>query len=350
MPGYATSDADAEARYSRYREVDPFPEILPSVLNIADISDYVAAAGVIFPFPTAANYLKPASFGIALRGRCIYWEGDGKRKDFILSDSRIERYSYEDYEYRTHFELVRNSIAFVTLEPFIRLPNYIALRFNLAIREVYRGFLLGTGPMVDPGFQGRLSFPLHNLTDQSYRIRAGEQIVWVELTKISKLPAWDRGPASEIRTGIFHKFPDRKNSDRTDLFDYLVHANNGDPVRSSIPVEIETSRSAAVEARDRAVKAEGWVQRIKGFSFVGAAALFLALAAAIVGGYQIVSGTLGLIDGARKELDIAADKNKAMNDKIKQLQKTVDSDDQQTQEAIRQLQKRVDSLDQKTRR
>ena len=46
-----------------------------------------------------------------------------------------------------------NSITFVQIESKIRLPNYIALRFNLRIQHVHRGLLLGTGPLVDPGFQ-----------------------------------------------------------------------------------------------------------------------------------------------------------------------------------------------------
>ena len=59
------------------------------------------------------------------------------------------------------FDLAPNSIAFVALEPCFRIPEYMALRFNLKIKHIYKGLLLGTGPLVDPGFSGKLFIPLH---------------------------------------------------------------------------------------------------------------------------------------------------------------------------------------------
>ena len=40
------------------------------------------------------------------------------------------------------FTLEANSIAFVQVEPVFRLPDYIALRFNLKITHVHRGILI----------------------------------------------------------------------------------------------------------------------------------------------------------------------------------------------------------------
>src|ERR1043166_7949999 len=170
---YPSSEDDAAARYKTYCGVDPFPEIEAALLNSADICDYVAATGMIFPFCEHTDLLKPASYGPLLKGRGIYWDRNSKKHDLLLSDGKIE--GYENYDYRTEFDLERNSIAFITLEPTFRMPLYLAFRFNLAIREVYRGLLLGTGPIVDPGFQGKISFPLHNLTDEKYTLVAGEQ-------------------------------------------------------------------------------------------------------------------------------------------------------------------------------
>ena len=48
-----------------------------------------------------------------------------------------------------------NSIVFVECDLDFRLPDFIALRFNLQIRHVHRGLLLGTGPLVDPGYRGK---------------------------------------------------------------------------------------------------------------------------------------------------------------------------------------------------
>jgi deoxycytidine triphosphate deaminase len=219
---YAETEVDAEQRYNRYRDIDPFLDIDAALLNSAHISDYVAATGMIVPFVEDDKHLKSASYGVALRGRCIYWDGNGEKKDFILSDVPIE--GYEDIPHQRSIALDRNSIAFVTLEPTFRLPEYIALRFNLTIREVYRGLLLGTGPLVDPGFKGKLSFPLHNLTDNAYNLQAGEEIVWVEFTKVSRLPRWRAStPTTNAQLGTFFGFPPRK-LERKDVADYLNHA------------------------------------------------------------------------------------------------------------------------------
>ena len=54
---------------------------------------------------------------------------------------------------------------------------------------MHRGLLLGTGPLVDPGFHGRLLIPLHNLTSDEYTIRGDEGLIWMEFTKTSHLQA-----------------------------------------------------------------------------------------------------------------------------------------------------------------
>jgi len=77
----------------------------------------------------------------------------------------------------------KNSIVFVESDLDFRLPDFIALRFNLQIQHVHRGLLLGTGPLVDPGFWGKLCIPLHNLTDEDYEIPKTEGLIWLEFTK-----------------------------------------------------------------------------------------------------------------------------------------------------------------------
>jgi deoxycytidine triphosphate deaminase len=62
----------------RYKSQDAFPEIQPALLNSADIYDYVAATGMIFPFEE--DKLKPASYEVNLLGKCIYCDDEGKKK------------------------------------------------------------------------------------------------------------------------------------------------------------------------------------------------------------------------------------------------------------------------------
>ena len=85
-----------------------------------------------------------------------------------------------------------NSITYLWMKEELMLPQYIAARFNLHIRHVHKGILLGTGPLVDPGFFGKLLIPLQNLTNNKYELKGGEGIIWVEFTKISEHKFWNR--------------------------------------------------------------------------------------------------------------------------------------------------------------
>ena len=157
---FASSNQDAADRYARFSTRDPYPDIKPALLNSADISDYVAATGMVWPYYEDQDRLKPASYEVALLGECVFWDDVGIRQQDTINPG-------------DSFELQPNSIAFVTLEPHLRLPQYIAVRFNLRISHIYKGILLGTGPLVDPGFEGRLSIPLHNLTTNTYELVGG---------------------------------------------------------------------------------------------------------------------------------------------------------------------------------
>src|SRR5205823_1683477 len=90
---------------------------------------------------------------------------------------------------RPWLEIPSNSIVFVSMQQFVRLPHYIAARFDLAIEFIYQGILLGTGPQVDPGFQGYLSCPLHNISNESVYIQLGHPFAKMDFAKTSGLRA-----------------------------------------------------------------------------------------------------------------------------------------------------------------
>lgn len=210
---------------------DPFPSIPPALLNSADIIDYVIKTGMLLPFHP--ENVKSSSYEIKLLGKCVLWEEDGTKQVFDITEGKS-------------FELKKNSIAFVTLEPYFRIPDYIALRFNLKIANVYRGLLLGTGPLVDPGFKGRLSIPLHNLTTNNYTFRGGEGIIWMEFTKVSPNKRWFNMNEPE-RIGEYVKFRRKE----MDVEDYLYKADPHRPIRSSIPDEINKAIEIANTAKNR---------------------------------------------------------------------------------------------------
>lgn len=261
-----TSEEEAEERFRDWQNQDPFPTptIPAALLNSADIIDYVTVTGMIFPFYLAKGNdrkLKPASYEVDLLGVVKYWDETGKeiRKTIGVGDS---------------FVLKRNSIAFAQVEPTFRLPNYIAVRFNLKIQHVYRGILLGTGPLVDPGFKGPLYIPLHNLTDNDYTFRGGEGLIWMEFTKLNwPPPIAGTSESSQTvdvqRVGTFIAFPERKLQRRT-LDDYLYYANPHGSIRSSIPVGVEAARAAAE-------RAESQVKRLATLGIIGIVAALIGL-------------------------------------------------------------------------
>src|SRR6266545_7570755 len=219
---FAATDEEAAKRFALANKTDPFPEIPPALLNSADIMDYVRMTGLLHPFHK--EKLKSASYEAAIHGSCFWCDDSGEQHEVRLEEGKDEE-----------LILHPNSIAFVQVEPYFRLPSYIALRFNLRITHVHRGLLLGTGPLVDPGFAGRLLIPLHNLTSKDYTLIGGEGLIWVEFTKLSRFVENDKDLRDSKR--VLFTIPERKIE--LDAQRYFNRASDGVPARSSIPGEVK---------------------------------------------------------------------------------------------------------------
>lgn len=169
---FAKTAEEANKRAETYKYSDPYPDIDPALLNKSDIAKYAAKTSMIYPFdPTK---LKPASYEVKLGNEVLYWDKDGKKQHLI------------ELSTKNSITLRQNSITYVGVETIFQIPFYIALRFNLTITHVHRGLLLGTGPLIDPGFKGKLMIPIHNLTTNDYIIRPGDDLIAVEFTKLSR--------------------------------------------------------------------------------------------------------------------------------------------------------------------
>jgi deoxycytidine triphosphate deaminase len=166
----ATDFETAYRRFVAWRHIDPFPYVPPALLSSAVVCDYIVETGMLYGCPLNEDTVKMSSIDLPLLGKIVYWDGPRRKK--------------LDLKLGKPFLLKKNSIAFVTLGPYIMLPDYLAMRFNFRVRNVYKGLLLGTGPLVDPGFQGRLSFPIHNLTNCDYLFKGGDGIIKAELNNI----------------------------------------------------------------------------------------------------------------------------------------------------------------------
>jgi hypothetical protein len=243
----------------------------------------------------------------------VWWRED---------DDLIEEDIAEDGTY----ELPANSIRYMQIEPRIRLPDYIAIRFSLRIKHVHRGLLLGTGPLVDPGFGGDILIPLHHLTSDRYRICGDEGLIWIEFTKTTA--AVRKAEPSYVRRGVLRPMELHK-ADVT-IRSYFQRANEGRPIRSSIPEAVkhaesraETAERSATQARDEAKESNRVLTRANrryfGFSILAALALIMTLA---VGLYQYygkiyanVQSTMSLASAITMSADPAkSDASRALDD------------------------------------
>ena len=220
-----SNDHNSEA-VPDFQKIDPFPDIPPALLNSADIHRYIKATGMISPY--CENKRKSASYTVGIAGKCIYWDENGIKQTTDL-DSNNKK-----------FALPPNSIAFVELEPEFKLPDYIAVRFNLKITNIYRGLLMGTGPLIDPGFEGKIFVPLHNLTDNTYEFKHRESIVWLEFTKTSPIHGRDKSTEpTTVEDAGYVSFPEDKKNIALDK--YIDKASSGRPIISSIPGSLGTA-------------------------------------------------------------------------------------------------------------
>src|SRR6266853_4752139 len=268
-------DNTIREKYEEHKSRDPYPEIPAALLNSAHIKKYADKIGLLDPFESDRR--KSASYEIPFYGTVYIWDAKTKKKEASEITTQGKTFTVEP-----------NSIAYIYLATTFYLPDYIAVRFNLKITQVHRGLLLGTGPLVDPGFCGRLLVPLHNLTSNSYRLVGGDGLIWVEFTKVS--------PTTDGVSGDYKAFPDRKSNLTPEQ--YFEKANQGNPIVSSIPDATLEARKIAEDARqdsseskksanEAAGKTEGIRRYIYKLGLGAVAGLLVTLTGLIYAGFQL---------------------------------------------------------------
>ena len=235
---------------------DPFPEIPCALLSADHIIEYANKTGMIAPLYFLGKdekRMKKASYEGKIGGKHAYkYDDDDNLISIPVGDCLV---------------VGANSIVFVECDIDFNLPNFIAMRFNLHIRHIHRGLLLGTGPLVDPGYRGKLCIPLHNLTDKDYPIPVDEGLIWMEFTKTSGMVNRGRDPGSKnlsSREFILQAAAQYKTS----------HV----PIRSSIADAIKSARAA-----------ENTVKQFQSFAYVASLAIVLALVGIAYTAYDSVS-------------------------------------------------------------
>ena len=105
---YAETEQDAVKRSALFKKSDPFPKVNEALLNSKDIEDYVRTTAMLFPFDK--KKLKPASYAAKIKGDVYIYKRDNDDGPITVDTSE-------------GWTLPKNSIAFVNIEPYFRLPN-----------------------------------------------------------------------------------------------------------------------------------------------------------------------------------------------------------------------------------
>lgn len=308
MNDYFADDKIAEDKYRTYKSKDPCPDVAPALLNSADIHDYIVATGMISPY--FSDKRKSASYEVPLEGKIFYW--DGGNQDCSQEIGKGGK-----------FLLRKNSIALVSLKTIFRIPDYIALRFNLRIVHVHRGLLLGTGPLIDPGFEGNLLVPLHNLTSNDYELIGGEGFIWIEFTKLSNHPRWESSSRGILKKGEYKPFPEEGKNKAPEY--YLTKASPFNTIRSSIPMAIQDSQAKAEAAQKSADEAKDSVKTSKNIIVGLSLAVAISLIAIYIQVQSLVQDSVNYIKGTKTEEELTVKKLeqeiKSLADEISKIQK-----------------------------
>ena len=266
-------------RGHRHYKCDPFAdEIQPALLNSVDIKKYVEKDCLIENEDFDDNRLKAASYEMRFLGKLYDWNrtDDGRLQRCCRNVCRDDKVI-----------LYRNSIAYLWMKERLLLPEYIAVRFNLHIRYVHKGILLGTGPLVDPGFFGSLLIPLHNLTDNDYELKGGEGFIWVEFTKISKhVP------------GTLQSFPSKKDITGPERYmEKSTILERG--VQSAFKGALDNAKKNARDARSEA-------NRFKRTGYIAIGIGALAITASIIGiwlaGHNLISRATHIAQDSQNQI------------------------------------------------
>lgn len=149
---------------------DPDTTVSAGILLSDRIRFYVEAVSLISPFEQSR--LGPASYDLTVGNEFAYHEN-------VAATGEVTRKLSPDEQ----LVIQPNSIVFVITTETLTLPFYLAARFNLKLRYLHQGLLVGTGPQIDPGFSGRLSCPLHNVSSEKVSLRVGSAFAVVEFVK-----------------------------------------------------------------------------------------------------------------------------------------------------------------------
>jgi deoxycytidine triphosphate deaminase len=256
--------------------LDPCPTV-NGMLASDWIEMLAVKASMIEPF--CRDNLRPASYELTLGPE---YQLDGENG--TLDDTKNPKLT-----------IPPNSIAFVSMAERLMLPHYVVGRFDLSIKLIYQGLLLGTGPQVDPGFHGRLSCPLHNISDKEIHINLGEPFAKIDFQKTTGFASGSRASLESTihERSLYESYQSLKGYDnyRTVLFDQSK--------RNRVPIIGYQKNIPTVSSSVRYLE-EDMKTRFRNLWRAGIASI-VGLILAVVGSFS--TGLYQMIDGLQEARD-----------------------------------------------
>src|SRR2546422_5015543 len=90
--------------------------------------------------------------------------------EFWLNDEPIAPDSFG------RVKIPRNGLLYFSIKERLNLPRFLIALHDLKVKQVYRGLLVGRSVHVDPGYSGRINYPIFNFTSQDRVLEVGQEI------------------------------------------------------------------------------------------------------------------------------------------------------------------------------
>src|SRR3989441_9808620 len=211
-------------------------------------------------------------------------------------------------------EIPPNGLIYIRFLEEVNIPCYLIARFNLRVKQVYRGLLLGTGPQVDPGFRGHLGCPIHNFTDEDKVLKYGDPIATIDFAKTTPFgegsfrglndAEWRRLPFADFRRGT--KAVVGLAGHRCLIF----REERDRPINEYLP-NAESVKSSVLALQSQLDRMDRQLSRFRNLAVVGGFALLLAAGSIVFDAYRDVKNditklteSLAKLQGAKSAIGI----------------------------------------------
>jgi len=158
-PNMSPRDSELD-RLNHFQEFTAAKVANPGVLLADEIERCCRLYRLIDPF--SKEQLKAASYRLTVGSR---YSLGGKRQ--VLKES--DQITIPPFQ-----------VVVIQTAETLSLPRDMIARWNIKVKQAYRGLVWAGGPQVDPGYVGHLFCPIYNLSNEEVAVAYGEEIAVID--------------------------------------------------------------------------------------------------------------------------------------------------------------------------